>query len=410
MRDQAIDPRHRFSIRDDSGRATHVRVYWEELHAFTFRDRTVLAATRVVPHSSRQYALYEALKSSGDTGGASTAEDGSAEDLILRVSDALASFDVAGSQDHDFGVEAESVVSSVLVQRGLSSGLETFSDPSQVAALDDRFVAPGDVLHALAESEGADAGLVNLSFHVDRALKSYVVEEFGKTQSTGSLVRGSDLEDGLLARLYANPNYMGFVKRLMKARGGYISPVVRDFLSFYARQLDRGLDQLAERDGLDREALSHEVEGVLGRSRGDSHHYLNYHDVTILGYVDGEALRTDAADPDRSGLSRKLDGDLDIQALEIQKIEPGPIRTIIRKMIEYDFNTRHNVKSIQFCDENRHQEGFLSRLGRFLETAGRERGLGNVREGRMVAVVFLVAGVAGIVSMAVIVARLLAAL
>ena len=142
-----IDPRYTFTFTSEANPRYSRTVYWEDIYAFTYSDRTILVATRVVPHSSAQYALYETLKSCQqapilnkilpEASGASTrrVQEGCAvSDIAQSVTDLVAGHmssvpaAVVAAAERKY----EAVVSEAMVRSRIEQGLDVFADPDGV--------------------------------------------------------------------------------------------------------------------------------------------------------------------------------------------------------------------------------------------------------------------------------------
>jgi hypothetical protein len=260
-RHKEIDPRYTFFFVGEDGRRYSRELYWEDLYAFTVREKRILVATRVVPHSNSQYALYEMLKSgtrspilekmlpeASELSTRKALESGDLDDIVCSITDLVRDRSVPKDLLAKAEKEFEETVSKALVSQGIEQGLDVFSDPGGVQSLAERYADPTDVLHAIAGSEAVDAALIDLSFQVDVAVKERMRENLEAHISSEALIRHSDLEFDVYRRLYTNPRYLAFVKRIIDAPGSNVSPVVRDFLSFYAKCLNARLSEHAREE------------------------------------------------------------------------------------------------------------------------------------------------------------------
>lgn len=361
-----IEPQYTFSFIGSDGQIYSRQLYWESLYVFSYKNQHVLVAARCVPHSSMQYALYEAMKGKDQervfqkllpdlTQDSSyrALNEAKSTDLIESVIDLLPEPSSSISEDL-FKVsqeELEETVSNALVGYGLPRGLDTFSNSGEVDAFGRRFSDPLGTLHILAGLEGKDAGIVNLSYHIDAVLKARIRESLEASVSDQVLVHHSDFEVDVYRRLYSNPKYLSFVKQVMNARGSYISPVVRDFLSFYAKCFNMKLNEYARKEHVDPEILKKRIEGMLGREKGISHFSLPYHELTILGYVHKGNLEVDQSDPDSSSGSFKVDPQVDVSNLLIQEIRGHTQRFLVKTVIQHTFNRNHNIKTVWYIDD-----------------------------------------------------------
>ena len=373
---QTIDPRYTFffvgsDVRSDPAfppeRRYSRQLYWDSLYAFSHKDETILGAARVVPYSDVQYALYLALKrrdrnpisqqllpetSHKPLLGAPKEDEST--DLVARITEVLP--DRPSSIPQDVIAESEKrleeAISSAMMSYGLETGLDQFSDPGGVQSMERRFEDPADALHILADVKGEDVAWLNLSFQVDAAIKRQLRENLEANVSEDTLALYSDFEDDLSRKLYSNPKYLEFVKRVMDVKGGYLSPVVRDFLSFYSRCLSEKLSKYAQQEHVDPDIMSKRLESLLGSEKEDLQYYVrDHHDLTILGCVDRGHVPEDQDDPDRTGHSFKVDPDIDLGGIVLREITGKLQRFLIKTFVRYTFNEHHNIKSIQYVDE-----------------------------------------------------------
>jgi len=363
--EQAIDPRYTFFFAGPDGRRYSRQVYWDSLYAFLHKDEAVLGAARVVPYADTQYALYLALKrrdrqaisperllETSHTPLLETPKGEERADLVASIAEVLPDRPSSIPQDviGESQKRVEEAISGAMVHYGLGSGLDQFSDPSSLPSM--RRADPTHEMLLLAGVKGEDVGWIDLSFRVDAAIKRQLRESLEANASDESLVLYSDFEDDVWRRLYSNPKYLEFVRRVMNAKGGYLSPVVRDFVSFYSRCLGEKLGEYAKEEHVDPEILEKRLESLLGSEKGDVPHYVRDHyDLTILGYVDEERVPEDEDDPDRTGHTFKVDPDIDLGQIVLREIEGAVKRFLIKTFVKYSFNEHHNIKSIHYVDE-----------------------------------------------------------
>ncbi len=372
---RAINPSFTFTFVGETGQRYSRQHFWENLYDFSYGKEHVLVATRVVPHNNAQFTLYEMLKSGaqgesfsqllpdGERFTQRALESGNVSDLIGSITELVP--DSPATIPQEILAEAEKqyekAILGELVNSGIDQGLDVFSDPGGIQSLGKTFSSTDFLHHTGTNSE--DNWLVNLSFRVDRVLKEQMRKSLSFYHSSEALASHSDFEFEVYKRLYSKSNYLAFVRRLLDVPGGYISPVVRDFLSFYAKCLNKKLKLFAQESDTDVDILRKRVEGILGREKGSSHFFLNYHELTILGYVIGSRLPRDRDDPDSTDYSFKVDSSIDLGTTEIREIEDTPGRFLMRKFVEYSFNTHHNVEKVQFIDESLKQEAEARRKG-----------------------------------------------
>lgn len=362
---QEIDPRYTFFFAGSDGRTYSRQIYWDSLYAFSFKDETILGAARVVPYTDTQYALYLALKRRDREPIAPERLLGTSQrplldapkgeqraDLVAAIAEVLP--DRLSSIPQDVMAESEKrvedTISEAMVHYGLRNGLGQFSDPTSPPSMERP--DPTHEMSMLAGLKGEDIGWVNLSFQVNVAIKEQLRESLEANASDRTLAVYSDFEDDLWRRLYSNPEYLEFVKRVMNTQGGYLSPVVRDFLSFYTRCLGEKLGEYAEEEHIAPDILKKRLESVLGSEKEDLPHYVrNHYDLTILGYVGEKAVPEDKGDPDRTAHSFRVDSSVDLGEIVLKEIEGTLRRVLTKTFIRHNFSEHHNIKSIQYVDE-----------------------------------------------------------
>ena len=365
--DRAVDPKYRFHFTNETGRSYSRKCYWENLYAFIYGNDKIVAAARVVPFSNMNEALYTAFK--GHRANTLTQhllpealeypqlnvfEDGP---QIQTFADNIAALvpqqtsQIPEELLEKTEAQIEEAASRIMIGQGFEGGLGSFasSETTPFLARDE----PDNPFQTLAQEEDEeDKALIQLSVQIDAAIKSQMRDTLQNNLTETALVRHGDIEFDIATKLYTNPRYLAFVRRLIKAKGSYASPVVRDFLRFYARCLNmKFVDHIRHSDD-DPDILRKRVESTLGHEKGGSYHYLDYHDLTILGRATG-IFDPDLDDPDKTTYSFKLSPNTDTQDLHLQEIRDPIQRLMIRKFVEHTFNTHHNIKTIQYIDETK---------------------------------------------------------
>ncbi len=364
-----VDPKYSFTFSSATGRPYHRKCYWENLYVFTYSAERVLVATRVVPFSSLHEALYAAFK--GQRGNTLTqhllpealqrphlsvfnnespvqifADNISA--LVPEQTPQLPEELIAKTE-----ARIEEATSQIMIEQGIAGGLGSFAsgETSPFLARGE----PGDLTQTLGWDRDEDAALIQMSVQIDAAIKAQVRRTLqaayrsSSNMTESALIRHGDFD--IAARLYTNPRYLGFVRRLINAKGSYASPIVRDFLKFYARCFNIKFSEHIRQSHDDPDILRQRLESSLGHEKSGPHYHLDYHDLTILGRVVEGDLTPDPQDPDHTPHSFKLHRAVTPQALRLSEIRDPVQRFMIRKFVEHTFNIRHNVKNIQYIDE-----------------------------------------------------------
>lgn len=350
--ERIVDPKYRFAFSFRTGRPYYRKCYWEDLYVFTYGTNRVLVATRVVPFTSLHEALYTAFK--GQRGNTLTqhllpeATQQPYLNLFKNESQVQIFADnisaLVPEQNAELPeeliekteAEIEEAASRIMIRQGIEGGLGSFgSDETTPFLARDE---PEDPARSIVREDDEDAALIQMSVQIDAAIKAQMRES-------------TALSFDIAARLYTNPRYLGFVRRLINAKGGYTSPVVRDFLKFYAQCFNIKISEHLRQSKDDPDILRQRIESLLGREKGGRYHYLNYHDLTILGGVVKGELEPDPDDPDKTTHCFKLANTIDSQTLRLSEIHDPVQRFAIRKFVEHTFNARHNIKNIRYIDE-----------------------------------------------------------
>ena len=363
--DRILDDRYTFAFLPAEGGPYQRQCYWEVLHTFLPpQTQPILAAIRVLPHSGIHQALYETLKGekarsiprelfygTPETYLQVTSDD---NHLIHRVEEILPDQTAAMSLEilEETEERLEEATGQVLADFGIENGLRQLGQPGGADEIERRFSDPTDVFHTLADVKSEDVGWVSLSYHIDAAVKNQIRESLQTGATRHALTLHTDIEDGIYAKLYSNLDYLAFVKRVLDAKGEYVSPVVRNFISFYLKCLEKKIQVHAQNTNTDSHVLRKKLETLLGNEKGAGHYTLNYHDVTLIGHLIGGELPRDERDPDSSHSSYKVDPDVDTGPLFFQEVEGTIPRFLIQKFAEHTFSVHHNIRSIQYIGED----------------------------------------------------------
>jgi len=355
-----FEPEQQFTFVTPSQSTYTLGCYWDHLYAFTYGQERILVAERAVPHTNLYESLYHAFKGhQGDTLSHRLLPETTQTPLlnVIKEGQQIQPFIESVTalipvQDHTLPEELlkktetllEETATQTLIERGITGGLGSFDTNDTTSFLSDN-ASPNDMLSAISHTDREDVLLINLSVQVDAALKT----QMRNIMKDDALQLYGDPEFNLSARLYNNPKYLAFVRRVLKAKGSYVSPVVRDFLSFYSRCLNMKLKAHARETHTDIDTLKKRLESSLGHEKGGSHHAFDYHELTILGHVVNGNLLPDPQDPDQTDYSFKLDANQDITQIHLREITEN--RFLIQKFVHHTFNTHQNVRNVNYIDE-----------------------------------------------------------
>lgn len=358
--DHALDPENQIVFITQTG-DTYIRsCYWENLYTFAYGQKHILVADRTVPHTNLYEALYDAFRGhQGETLShrllpeilqkplLNVAQQGqTVQPFVESVSALIPTQNQTLPEELLKKTESqlEEVASQALVERGIVGGLGSFSSNDATPFLSDT-PSSNNPLYAAHGVEQEDKQLVALSVQVDAAIKT----QMRNIMKDDALVLYGDPEFDLSARLYTNPRYLVYVHRLLKAKGSYASPIIRDFLSFYSKCLNIKLNTHAQETHTDHDTLKKRLESTLGHEKGTGHHAFDYHELTILGFIIQGSPNPAPEDPDQTDYSFKLDPHTDLQTIRLQEIKDQ--RFLIRKFVHHTYNTHHNVRNVNYIDE-----------------------------------------------------------
>jgi hypothetical protein len=291
-----LEPERQFSFISPTGRTYTRSCYWDGLYVFTYRRERILVADRVVPHTNLHEALYDAFRGhQGDTLShrllpealekplLGLAREGQptqpfVESIVALIPTHHQSLDEEYLKKTE--TQLEEIASKTLMERGITGGLGSFAANDANSFLSDHS-SSDEFLGAASGDDREDDLLLSLSVQVDAAIKEHTRHVIKDDVP----VRHGAINFDLSARLYTKPRYLAYIRRLLKARGSYASPIVRDFLAFYSRCLNIKLNDYARETQTEPGTLKKRLESTLGREKSGSHHAFDYHRLIILGFV-----------------------------------------------------------------------------------------------------------------------------
>ncbi len=355
-----IDPRYIFNFVGPEGKKYHRQIYWERLYAFFPNQDTVLAVARIVPHHNMHYALFQALRGKGKgihqallpeaSRGRETTDFISSVTEMIHYRTPSPPAKVVADAREGLGETFE----QVMVEYGMRNWLDYVPEPGGASPIQNVFSPPTAILDLLAGITEEDAGWFRLSYKVDAFLKEQIQHMEGNFEGNlkkNALVRRRDLEDDIYRRLYSNPKYLELVKRVMDAKGGYASPVVSHFLSFYSRYLNQKMEEYTRQKNVDTAFLRKRLQGILGKTEAESLHILPAHKITVLGYVRKGELSPNEKDPENTGKSYQVDPDAGLRKIVLKEVEDKLSRAFIKGFVRYIFGKTHYIKGIGYIDD-----------------------------------------------------------
>ena len=219
--ERIVDPKYRFAFSSKTGRPYHRKCYWENLYVFTYGTDRALVATRVVPFTSLHEALYTAFK--GQRGNTLTQHllpevmqqphlnVFKNQSQVQMFADNISA--LVPEQNEELPeellkkteAEIEEAASRIMIRQGIEGGLGSFAsgETTPFLARDEE-----DPTQSIVREDDEDAALIQMSGQIHAAIKTQMRE-------STALTRGSF---DIAARLYTNPRYLGFVRRLINAK------------------------------------------------------------------------------------------------------------------------------------------------------------------------------------------------
>lgn len=251
----------------------------------------------------------------------------------------------------DAGEGLAEAFEQVMVARGTQATTAYVPDVIGDLSGEEAFEGRTFGLGALADLSEEDIRWFSLSCRVQALVEEQLHDAVGAARDEtkeDALVLGRGLEDDFYTRLYANPKYLEFVKRVMDAKGGYASPLVNHFVSFYAKSLNRRIRESIRDEQAETDFLKERVEGVLGKEEAGSLHVLPAYAITILGHVEKGDLPMNGEDPEKTGKSYQVDPGIDPGNILLREITEGVSRIYTKGFIWYVFGRNHCARSITF--------------------------------------------------------------
>jgi len=334
------DPHYTFNYVGHDGEPYSRAVYWDALYAFSVSKERLLAADRILPHSTVPWALYLAMKGRNRESKQKLLTDTAYRDLPLvgKVADIV----VASAED-DFG--------SLLVP-------DSQHYPIQVSSLPPLTIYPvaggtdptssGDGISSIykaAEIAGItnrDVALVELGNRTHAEIERQIDDSVKAGAETTALVPRSQTIDDLYLRLYGDPRCIKLITEVIDAKGGYDSKLVTSFLSFCLRQIHHHAD-------LGTTFREERLDAILGRAEAHSTGFLPYHHVTVLGYVVAGGLEVNRKDPERTARSYQVDPGVDPGSIVLGEVGRRISRAVIKRIVKTALS--HNIRDVVFVDE-----------------------------------------------------------
>ena len=338
------DSRYSFAFVLRDGKRFVRHLYWQQLFAVAHREAHLLAAARTVPHTGEMFAIYLALKRQRravhrELLPALTAGDPesdrrqfslvrSVEELLPATASALPARVRETAEERLREAVGEVMtahlpVTEIMRDPGVTTGSAT---PSRGGA------PPGSAgLAVIARLAGEDVRRVSLSFDAHRALEERIARinarMVGDTVGKKAIALRQRLADELSDARYRDHRYLEFVQWVMDAAGGFVSPVVREFVRLYQRRIAEKVEELSRAGQFDPEFWRERFQALLGEVEAAALGARPYQHVTVLGEVmAGELPREPSAEPEAVGQAYVVASSADLSSVLLR-----PVRGAVRR-------------------------------------------------------------------------------
>jgi hypothetical protein len=346
-----------FSFVSAAGIPYFREIFWESLHAFQFGSRSLLTAVRAVPHNDMLFATYLALRGRKHLAPHTAKQPHISTDLIASIAGLIprrpsslpvgiiekASQFLEENMDHLIPPHGlEYTVGEHMTTDGLgNSSISCASCARGGAAL-----ARG--LASIAGVEGEDIAWIYLSHLTHRIIEDQAGEAFRGDADNLPALR-EDMACELSRQLYSNPRYLQFLAKVMRAKGGFLSPLVRHFVAFYLECMEEKARTWEEQECRGASFWKERLEGEIGRAEAASGGFLPYFDIIVLGYVKKGILVENSEDPDKTRRSFQLDPLIAGKEVVLQEIESFIWRFFVKEWVRLYFP--RNIERVRFVDE-----------------------------------------------------------
>ncbi len=344
------DPRYDFTLVLRDGTRSVRRLYWEQLFAVSHGEGHLLVAARTVPHTGEMFAIYLALKRRRraphrELLPALTARGADGEHEPTSIVHSVAELLPYGA-----GSALPAAVREAVEERVREAVGEVFAAQAPVTEIvrhpevtigmatpSRGGRSPGGAgLAAVARLQGDDVERVSVSFEAHRLFEErmarigekVVIEGGGR----GALALRRRLEGELSDARYRDRRYLEFVQWVMEAAGGFVSPVVRDFIRFYHRQVEAKVEELSRAGQFEAEFWRERFQALLGEVEAAALGSRPYRHITVLGeVVAGDLPREPSAEPERIGRAYLVSASADLSGVVCRPIR-GSLRRSAAKL------------------------------------------------------------------------------
>lgn len=310
-------------------------------------------AARVVPNNGPLFATYLALRHRqqaplhqellADVGG----QTRTGTDLL----DSLVEIMPYRSRDLPVEVQksVDDMLDEVLEQALVQADAFGRGDPT-APGREDRFAVATGGLGGLADLTAEDVGWVYLSNMAYRALVQRADALTVRQDASRYLpALQADIECEISRRLYGDRRFLDFIRQALKARGSFVSPMVRHFTAFYVRCIKEKIQEQATERGVDARFWEERLASLIGRAEARATNTLPKQELVVLGQVVQGELPMDPEDPDLMPRAFRVDAASPRHGLLLSQVQAGMARIPLKAFVKWHF--RHLVKRVCFVDD-----------------------------------------------------------
>ena len=355
---------HTLSFVGASGLGYTRTVYADKLYVFSTHKGQLLTSMRYVPFNDLLFATYMALRVTRDEEDDTPALPSFVEEtqsLQLRNDGVIPFAETALSLPQEIEQKAHDLIAStyqkVVADATLGGSLGPAPDLTRMdQALGDRFATPVDHLSFATGLDGRDVGWITVGNSLFHEINQVAKDLHGRG---GELlpVAGGDVEYEFSKRLYGDPRLLKVVKRVLRSKGGFVSPLVRHFVLFYLKWTKEQLQT-----GGDYPFWQQRLESTIGRAEAQSGGFLPYQAITILGLVRHGIIDHSADDPDCTNRRFHVDPTYSLDDVVLEEVTDHVLRAFLKGFVKVIYP--YNIKQVQFVDELEHEESLFEQLER----------------------------------------------
>ena len=339
-------------------------VYGDRLYVFSTHKGQLLTSMRYVPFNDLLFATYMALRATRDEEDDTPTLPSFVEEtqsLQLRNDGVIPFAESALSLPQAIEQKAHDLIAStyqkVVADATFGGSLGAAPDLTRMDhALGERHATPTNSLSFATGLSSRDVGWVTMGHAL-----FYEINQAAKDLHTRGdellAVAGGDVEYEFSKRLYGDPRLLTVVKRVLRSKGGFVSPLVRHFVLFYLKWTK---EQLQTRD--QHSFWQQRLESTIGRAEAQSGGFLPYQAITLLGFVRHGTIAQSAEDPDRTKRRFQVEPTYPLDDVVLEEVTDNVLRAFLKGFVKVIYP--YNTKQIQFVDELENEESLFEQLER----------------------------------------------